>query len=268
LDYFHINSISLDRDGSLLTSSRNTWTVYKIDAHSGRIVWRLGGKHSSFRMGAGTQTAWQHDPRELPDGAISVFDNGAAPRTHPQSRAIVVDLDTAAHTATLGSQLTHTPPLVAESQGSMQELANGDWFVGWGGEPYFSEFDAQGQLLFDGQLPAHDESYRAYRFAWSGTPAYPPAYSLQPAAASGGGGGGTVYASWNGASAVASWRVLAGASASSLSAVAQAARSGFETAVALPAGTAGPYLEVQALDAAGEVLGTSPAIRQPALSRG
>ncbi len=264
LDYFHINSVSLDRDGSLLISSRNTWTVYKIDAHSGQILWRLGGKRSSFKMGKGTYTAWQHDARELPNGSISVFDNGAAPPVHPQSRGIVIDLDHATGTATLAAAMTHTPPLVAKSQGSLQALANGDWFVGWGGEPYFSELNAEGKLLFDARLPTHDQSYRAFRFEWTGVPTDPPAYAFQPAGA----GAGTVYASWNGASLVASWRVLANAGASSLSVVAQAPRSGFETAISIPAGTAGPYLAVQALDAAGDVLGTSPAVSQPGLASG
>jgi hypothetical protein len=259
LDYFHINSISLDRDGSLLVSSRNTWTVYKLNARSGRIEWRLGGKHSSFKMGPGTGTAWQHDSRELPNGSISIFDNGAAPRTHSESRAIVIKLNEASHTATLEVRLTHAPPLVAESQGSMQALSNGDWFVGWGGEPYFSEFDSEGRLLFDAHLPVHDQSYRAFRFEWTATPAQLPTYAFQPAAA----GGGTLYASWNGATQVSSWRVLAGATPSSLSAVAQAPRSGFETAISLPSGTVGPDLAVEALSEAGAALGTS-AVHAPA----
>jgi Arylsulfotransferase (ASST) len=260
-DFFHLNSISVDHDGSLLISSRNTWTVYKLNARSGQIEWRLGGKHTSFKMDAGTGTAWQHDPRELPDGSISLFDNGASPKAHSQSRAIVISLDDPSGTATLATRLTHTPLLLAESQGSMQALANGDWFVGWGQEPYFSEFGPEGQMLFDAHLPPHEESYRAFRFVWTGTPAHPPAFAFQPA----GQAGGTVYASWNGATLVASWRVLSGASATSLQPVAQLSRSGFETAIPIPENTVGPYLEVQALGAAGQVLGSSAAVSESGL---
>ncbi len=260
-DFFHLNSISVDRDGSLLISSRNTWTVYDLDSQSGQIVWRLGGKHSSFKMGPGTGTAWQHDPRELPNGSISVFDNGDSPKAHDQSRAIVLSLDQPAGTATLDDRLTHTPPLIVESQGNVQALANGDWFVGWGQEPYFSEFGPEGELLFDAHFPVHTQSYRAFRFQWTGTPAHPPAFAFQ----SGGAGAGTVYASWNGATLVTSWRLLAGASAASLGTVAVVPRSGFETAIAVPAGTAGPYLAVQALGAAGQVLGTSAAVSEGGL---
>jgi hypothetical protein len=260
-DFFHLNSISVDRDGTLLISSRNTWTVYKLAASSGQILWRLGGRHSSFKMGAGTGTAWQHDPRELANGSIGMFDNGDSPKAHDQSRAIVVSPNQQTGVATLITRLTHTPALLVESQGSMQALGNGDWFVGWGQEPYFSEFSPEGQLLFDAHFPPHDESYRAYRFEWAGTPAHPPTFAFQ----SGGTGAGTVYASWNGATLVASWRVLAGESLSSLSTVALAPRSGFETAIAVPAGTLGSYVQVQALGAAGQVLGSSGAVSESSL---
>jgi hypothetical protein len=260
-DFFHLNSIGVDRDGSLLISGRNTWTVYRLSARSGQILWRLGGMHSSFKMGPGTGTAWQHDARELPDGSISVFDNGASPMVHDQSRAVVLSINPQSDTATLADRWTHTPSLLSESQGSVQALANGDWFVGWGQEPYFSEFGPEGTLLFDAHFPAHVESYRDFRFQWTGTPAHPPTFAFGPA----GEAGGTVYASWNGATLVSAWRVLAGASASSLGTVAQVPRSGFETAIPVPAGTVGPYVAVQALGAAGQVLGTSAAAAQSGL---
>jgi len=252
-DYFHVNSINLDQDGSLLISARNTWTVYDIDAGSGQILWRLGGKHSSFTEATGARMAWQHDPRELPGGSISIFDNGASPAVHGQSRGIVLRLDRQTRSATLVSQFTHAPGLLADSQGNMQALANGDWFLDWGQVPDFSELSPEGALLFDAHLPAHDQSYRGFRLTWIGTPAHPPTFAFQPAGA----GAGTVYASWNGATLVSSWRVLTGAAPSALKAIAQAARSGFETAILLPGATSGPYLAVEALDATGRVLGSS-----------
>ena len=104
-DYFHINSINLDQDGSLLISSRNTWTAYDLNPQTGQIDWQLGGKHSSFAMGPGTTTAWQHDPRELANGSFSIFDNGATPTVHSQSRGVVVALEPQAKTATLRQRI-------------------------------------------------------------------------------------------------------------------------------------------------------------------
>jgi hypothetical protein len=263
-DFFHVNSIEFEPDGSLLTSARNTRALYDIDGRSGRIAWRLGGKRTSFAMGPGTGLAYQHDPRELPDGTISVFDNGASPTVHSQSRGVILRVDAQRKAVTRVSEIVHTPPLIAESQGNLQALANGDWFVGWGQVPEFSEFSASGQLVFDARFPRFTQSYRAYRLGWTGAPVHMPSMAYQPGA----GGGGVVYASWNGATLVDSWRVLAGASPTGLSPVAGSARSGFETAIAVAGVTVGPYVAVQALDSAGRVLGASPAASEPGLASG
>jgi hypothetical protein len=260
-DFFHINSIDAERDGSLLISARNTWTVYDLDPETGQIRWQLGGKHSSFQGASSTRTAWQHDPQELPDGSISVFDNGSSPTVHPQSRVIVLSLNPQTHTATLEAQLTHSPGLVVESQGNAQALSNGDWFVGWGQEPFFSELSPTGQELFDAHFPPHTQSYRSFRMPWTGTPAHAPALAFAP----GGNGVGTVYASWNGATQVASWRLLAGGSPSALHAILSVPRGGFETAMTVPSGTVGPYVAAQALDAAGHALASSTPVAEAAL---
>jgi Arylsulfotransferase (ASST) len=252
-DFFHLNSIGATPGATLLVSARNTWTVYGVDARSGQIAWRLGGKHSTFALGAGTQTAWQHDARELPGGQITIFDNGASPPIHHQSRGIVVSLDAQRRTATLLAQLLHPSPLVADSQGDLQALPNGDWFVGWGQVPDFSELGPAGQLLFDAHFPPHDQSYRSLRFTWTGTPAHAPAFTIRP----GPHGGGAVYASWNGSTLLAAWRVLAGPVPTALTPVAEAPRSGFETEIGLPGTVLGPYLTVQALSASGTVLATA-----------
>jgi hypothetical protein len=262
-DYFHINSINLDQDGSLLISARNTWTAYDLNAQTGQIDWRLGGKHSSFTMGPGTATAWQHDPRELANGSFSIFDNGASPTVHSQSRGVVVALEPQAKTATLLSELTHTPPISTQSQGDIQAQPNGDWFVGWGEVPDFSELSPTGQLLFDAHFPAGDQSYRDLRFAWTGSPATRPALAVVAAhGAAAARSAGTVYASWNGATLVASWRVFTGDSPHGMKPVAQAPRSGFETAIALPAGALGAYVTVQAMNGAGQVIGTAKTVRE------
>jgi arylsulfotransferase ASST len=254
-DFFHINSINLDQDGSLLISARNTWSAYDLNAQTGQVNWQLGGKHSSFTLGPETATAWQHDPRELANGSFSIFDNGASPTVHSQSRGIVVSLEPQGKTATLVSQFTHPPPILAKSQGNIQAQPNGDWFVGWGEVPDFSEFSPTGQLLFDAHFPAGDQSYRDLRFAWTGTPATRPAFSVL---AGNRGTRAVLYASWNGATLVASWRVLVGAAKRSLKPVAQVARSGFESAIPLRVSTGGlRYVTVQALDAGGRVLGTA-----------
>jgi Arylsulfotransferase (ASST) len=254
-DFFHLNSISPDPwgDGNFLISSRNTWTVYEINHQSGSILWRIGGKKSSFRMGAGTGTAYQHDARWQPDHTITIFDNGATPKAHSQSRAIHETIDFKHRTVDLLGRDVRTPPLLSGSQGDNQVQPNGNVFVGWGEEPYFTEFNAAGQTVLDGHLPAPAQVYRALRFAWSATPATVPAIALKSEAAS-----TVVYASWNGATGVAAWRVLAGPTPAALSTVAQVPSSGFETAIPTP--SVAPVFAVQALGAGGEALANSRAI--------
>jgi hypothetical protein len=256
-DYFHINSIDVEQDGDLLVDSRNTWAAYDVDPATGQVRWQLGGRHSSFKMGPGTATAWQHDAIQQPDGSITFFDNGAFPLEHSQSRAIDVALDTSNMTATLVRSYEHQNPLVAGSQGNLQALGGGDWMVGWGQAGYLSEIDAAGQVLFNAHLPPDWETYRAYALPWSGAPAEPPAVAL----AHGAHGQLVAYASWNGASDVASWRVLSGPSPASLAPVATGPRSGFETALALPAGVSGADVAVQALDSSGAVMSASPTVK-------
>ncbi len=260
-DYFHINSIDVEQDGDLLIDSRNTWAAYDVNPKTGQVRWELGGRHSNFKMGPGAATAWQHDARQQPNGAITFFDNGAFPKAHSQSRAIEVALDPATRTATLVRSYQHVNPLVSGSQGNVQALPDGDWMVGWGQAGYLSEVNAAGQLLFNARLPPEWESYRTYVLPWSGQPAEPPAVAYVPAP---GAAGGVLYASWNGATDVASWRVLAGSTPATLTPLAGAARTGFETAISLPASVAGKSLAVQALDGSGAVLGTSAVVRAPA----
>jgi len=261
-DYFHINSIDVEQNGDLLVDSRNTWAAYDLDPKTGQVRWELGGRHPSFKMGPGTGTAWQHDARQQPGGAITFFDNGAFPRSHPQSRAIEVTLDMAKMTATLTRSYEHQNRLVAGSQGNVQALPGGDWMVGWGQAGYLSEVNAAGGVLFNAHLPPGWESYRTYALPWSGQPAEPPAAAVRSEpSAKGAAVRPTVYASWNGATNVASWRVLAGSTPAALTPVAGAAKTGFETVISLPAAVAGPYVEVEALDGAGAVLGTSRAVK-------
>ncbi len=252
-DYFHINAVS-EHGEDLLVDSRNTWAAYDVDAHTGQIAWRLGGKQSSFAMGPGASPAWQHDAREEPDGTISFFDNGGTPKVHSQSRVIVLALNKQAMTATLVSSFVHPTPLLAASQGDFQPLAGGNWFVGWGQEPFFSEFSPAGQDLFDAHLPALYQSYTVLKFPWTGDPTQAPAVAVH----AGSHGGAVAYASWNGATAVTQWRLLAGTSAHALAPIATVPYSGFETAITSV--TAPRYLAVQALGAQGQVLGSSATI--------
>jgi Arylsulfotransferase (ASST) len=261
-DYFHINSIDQQGGqspigGTTLLSARNTWALYELNTLTGQVIARIGGKSSTVKLASGAATAFQHDATVQPNGTITVFDNGAVPVVHPQSRALVLSIDPHANTDTVLAQYEHPSALSSYSQGDVQALANGDMFVGWGSKPFFSEFSSSGQLLFDAHLHGAYQTYRAYRFPWTGTPASPP--SIAASAGAGGKGPVTVFASWNGDTQTVAWRVLAGPSAKQLAPVGGGPRAGFETAISTPGPE--PYVAVQALDSGGAVIGTSPTIK-------
>ena len=256
-DWFHVNSIDLEPDGDIFISARSTWAGYQLEGGTGKILWRLGGLESSFKMGPGTETAWQHDGRILADGEITFFDDGSNPPIHSQSRAVRIALDFKTHEARLVSAYTHAnPPLLAPSQGNMQTLADGNTVVGYGGVPAISEYAASGALLFDAHLPYDMAFYRAFRFPWSGRPASPPAVlaSLNDT-----GEETIVHTSWNGATEVAAWRVLAGKHAGSLAVQTTIPAGGFESATTLPKKFA--YVATQALDSTGHVLASSRTVK-------
>ena len=260
-DWFHINSIDPQSNGDILISARNTWDAYQIQGGTGRILWRIGGGTTSFKMGPGTTTAWQHDARVLPNGDITIFDDGSDPPVEPESRAITISLDLKAHQATLVSAIKHPGlPLLSASQGNVQTLANGNMVVAYGGVPEISEYSKRGALLFDEHLPYDMASYRGYRHPWSGQPLDPPAVL---ASLNNTGEETIVHASWNGATGVASWRVLAGSKHGSLKPQATVAATAFETDTLLtksfPDAKAhsNGYVAVQALDSSGHVLASS-----------
>ena len=246
-DWFHLNSIALTADGGLLLSARSTWTLYEIDARSGTVRWRLGGRESSFTLGPGAMTAWQHDARQIAPDEFSVFDNAGPPSGSSVSAGLVLRIDPASASATLLTRVTPPRAIFAETQGDLQLLANGDWWLGFGDTGAMAQLSPTGQLRFEAFTPRGAASYRTLRFSWSATPTGRPALAVRRPA---GGGQLELFASWNGATAVARWRLRG--SATTLPS------SGFETE--LRASAAARSVQVEVLDARGRVLGRSAAL--------
>lgn len=254
-DYFHANSVGLAADGNIIASARHTWAVYKIDRKSGEVRWRIGGKKSDFEVDERTKFSWQHDVRQRRDGSYGLFDNGAGvTKERDYSRGLVFKVDEAARKTTFVAEYVHPDRLSAPTQGSFRELADGGSFVGWGQMPHFTEHNADGSVRLAGHLPLDNQSYRAYKTEWAGSPLDQPALGLRVE-----GGAVIVSASWNGATRVARWRARWGAQPGALAGGAvEEPRTGFETTLTVPGMP--EYVVAEALDAAGEVLGASSAV--------
>jgi Arylsulfotransferase (ASST) len=254
-DYLQIDSLDLDEQGNVLVSAANTSALYYIDGHSGEVLWSLGGKHSSFTLGAGVTISEPQEATVLRGGGdVSLLDAArATPPTTTPARSEVLKLDRGAGSATLAGALEQpaaTP--VATAGGDAQALPGGGWMIGWGEGAAFTEFDAAGDAVFEAQLPAADPSYRVYREPWTGQPARLPQLTELNADAT-----STVYASWNGATTATSWQLLTGSSPAHMAAVSTTPWSGFQTTIPAPGAA---YYKVQALSASGRVLATSRVI--------
>lgn len=253
-DYFHINSVGETSDGNLLISARNTSALYKVDRKSGDVIWRLGGRKSDFSFTSSeAEFHWQHDGRAWSDTLYSVFDNGAN-SSEARSRGLLLTVDESAKSVSLSQDFLHPAAFVSPALGSVTRLSDGRVFVGWGDQPYFSEFDSNGAMLLDGQLPVGVRSYRAFTIDWVGKPGGRPAVVAKQNPS----GGFVIRASWNGATEVARWQVLGGASPSQMVPVGEQIWTGFETAIAVNA--VGPSFQVVALDSSGNELGRSEVV--------
>ena len=260
-DAYHINAVSEDSDGNLLLTARHLSAIIKIDRHDGKVIWRLGGPNSTFKVSPSARFYYPHDAQRAPDGTLTVFDNRstAADKSRGGSRGIRIRLDLNKKTASLARSYAHPAGTVfATSQGNVDELTDNNVFVGWGSSPWWSEYAPDGHILYAAHFQSiWNQSYRAFKGPWAGMPTDVPSVAARVRL-----GKLAVYASWNGATQVAQWRVLGGADKDSLTTVGTSPWQDFETKLVVPAGPA--LVQVQALDAAGNVLATSPAVEPDA----
>lgn len=218
-DYFHINSVDKDHLGNYIISARHTHTITCISP-KGETLWVLGGKQNMFKDlsdGRATDFSWQHHARWHGTNMLTLFDNakstnGGNKYIGDHSRGMMLELDTEAMTAKLlFDYYDPKHPKLAESQGSMQLMDNGNVVVDYGFFPTFTEFSADGEVICDVRLApwliwqaGMVTSYRGFKTdKWVGKPWYAPEVLLRPDE-------GVLYVSWNGATEVDRW-VLQGA---------------------------------------------------------
>ena len=252
-DYFHLNSIERDKDGNMLISARHTSALYKVNRLTGKVMWRMGGKESDFRLGKGFRYAYQHDFRRHANGTYSIFENGAAggplPNRAKVSKGFIFRINAKKKTAKLVRKFVLGDRL-SPSQGNAQVLPNGNVFLGWGSLKYCTEFAPDGEVLWDMEYSAVNVTYRCYRDPWSGNPV-DGAIGVKSETE---GANSRVWVSWNGDTRVHTWRVLAG-QPGKLTFAGEAPRTGFETSIPVTGQPAA--FRLVGLDAGGKVLGRS-----------
>ncbi len=260
VDYMHTNTLAMDPNNpdNVVVSARHLSQVFSLNLKTGKIDWSVGGKHPSMKLASGAVDtfkvdgvtlpfSFQHDAIMQPDGHLTLFDNGNQ-RVPMWSRSAAFSLNFATHTVTeINSEsIRHKPDIYGKAHGSTQLLPGGHTMISWGTTGRATEYNSHNQPVME---ITSTDSYRLLRQVWHGAPAARPALSASNSA-----GHTSVYVSWNGATDVASYQVLAGTSSATMRPVAVAKRAGFETAIRIPTASA---VQVRARDSAGKVLGTS-----------
>jgi Arylsulfotransferase (ASST) len=256
-DAYHINAISEDSDGNLLVTARHMSAVYKIDRHKGNVIWKMGGKHSDFKLSASASFFYPHDAQRAPDGSLTIFDNRATALDHSRgaSRALHLRVDAKKRTVSVANVFRHPTNSTSSSQGNVEELPTGNFFVGWGSSPWFSEYAPDGQLVFAAHTQSvWNQSYRAFKGTWHATPNTDPAIYARVGA-----GRIAAYVSWNGATEVRSWRLMGGPDPDHLAPIGEAPWADFETKLGFQGQPA--WVQARALDADGKVIGLSPVVQ-------
>ncbi|KAF2147947.1 hypothetical protein K461DRAFT_233434, partial [Myriangium duriaei CBS 260.36] len=290
-DWFHINSIEKDRNGNYLVSSRHMHAIYYIAGTTGEVIWTLGGKQNNFTDmsdGRATDFAWQHHVRWVDDDLtmISLFDNrNTAHHTseRPVSRGVILRLDYAKGQVWLEHEYIGQQ-LKSLREGSMQVLRDSpnteSVLVAYGAQPAWTEFDKNGTILWDVAFgPFHldresADSYRGLKFNWTGSPSWKPriapgprpdytfrtndsTFHVQVEDPSGSKlANNTAYFSWNGATEIDQWLVLASNSTPNLTTDnlwAQIPKTGFEDSSYV--GESTKFVKALAIDKNNRVLG-------------
>ncbi|KAL0577330.1 hypothetical protein V5O48_004654 [Marasmius crinis-equi] len=252
----HINSVDKDSSGNYLISSRHCHALYYLDGTSGDILWRIGGKNSTFNMGDGTLFSWQHEARWHGNNQISLFDNAASDweSDGPTARGLLLNVDVNAKTVTLARQVYPFVQSVSTSQGSVQILDNGNMLVGFGSRPYFAEYDSNGNMLYSVHFGIGDvQSYRAVRATWVGRPNTKPTLGFSSDISS------DFYASWNGATEVATWELFGSTADQPQKAISlnTSSRTDFETTIFYTGTTNYDFYQVAAKNDKGQHLAYS-----------
>ncbi|ABX06093.1 MAG TPA: hypothetical protein DEF47_09515 [Herpetosiphon sp.] len=255
VDYIHGNAIDVDTDGHWLVSSRHTDEITKINRQTGAVIWRLGGEGNQFLYLEDSPRFYhQHDIRRLANGNIMLYNNwNTLPRSPDSfSAALEYEIDEVAKTVRLVKRYRATPDYFATAMGNAQRLPNGNTGIGWGSiQPLYTEFNSQGQAVFELTAAAPMVSYRSMRFEWQGDPPWPPTLVTQSLANT-----TNLYYSWNGATEVADYQVFTGVTSTTLSLQNTTPKTSFETNTTV-VNSDHCFAQVRARNSQGTVLGSS-----------
>ncbi|MBC7383068.1 MAG: aryl-sulfate sulfotransferase [Bacteroidia bacterium] len=168
IDYVHCNAVEIDSDTSLLLCSRHLNEITKIDRRTGDIIWRMGlnADHNNFNFGTDQGFTYQHDIRRLPNGNITLFDNGNfRSGGNLYSRAVEYEVDEVHKKVRMVWQYDDSQQVFGPFLGRVQRMSNGNTLIGWGGTyPAFTEIDSANNKVMEVSYGRLAWSYRCHRY--------------------------------------------------------------------------------------------------------
>ena len=148
-DYAHLNAFYVANDGNIVASLSGCRQVVKIDRSSGTgaLLWKLGGSDptrsdtTEFLEIVGDEleeVCGQHSTVVTASGELLMFDNrtscqGSRKNDSKYSRIVEYDISSGTQ-AVLSREYRHPRRVYTGMAGSVRELANGNWLIGWGNQ--------------------------------------------------------------------------------------------------------------------------------------
>jgi arylsulfate sulfotransferase len=163
-DFDHPNSIDFDLDGNYVVSFRRPSQIVKIDAITGAVIWRFGGRRGEFTLTGDPLVGFsnQHSVKVLPNGHLLLYDNGES--HHPsESRAAEYALDPVAKTATLVWEYRHDPAIYTLGVGAVQRLESGSTFVAFSQAGRATEVRPDGSVTWEAEVTVDGKPALLYR---------------------------------------------------------------------------------------------------------
>lgn len=100
-DWMHANSVNFDTDGNYLVSFYNNGQVWKIDAKTGKVLWKFG-KKGDFVIPQEGIFDQGHAVHKNAEGDLMLFDNGTS---REQTRTLTFKMDEKNKTAVVTRQI-------------------------------------------------------------------------------------------------------------------------------------------------------------------
>lgn len=113
-DWTHANSLNYDKDSNYIISFYNNGQIWKVDAQTGKIIWKFG-KDGTIAMPAECDFTQSHAVHINPYGNLMFFDNGVA---RQRSEVFALKLDEQNKTAKMDMHIKLPPDVYSARMGS------------------------------------------------------------------------------------------------------------------------------------------------------